>query len=46
MKKLCKDLKTQAIEIIDNEIKKEMITLTYDEQVYHEKRKYCHIRKG
>ena len=46
MKKLCKDLKTQAIEIINYEIKKEMIPLTYDEQVYHEKRKYCHICKG
>ena len=45
MKKLCKDLKAQAIEIINYEIKKEMIPLTYDEQVYHEKRKYCHIRK-
>ena len=46
MRKLCKDLKTEAIEIINNEIKKEMIPLTYDEQAYHEKRKYCHICKG
>ena len=44
IKKLCKDLKTQAMEII-NLGKKEMIPLTYDEKVYYEKWKYCHICK-
>ena len=36
IEKLCKDLKTQAMEII-NLGKKEMIPLTYDEKVYYEK---------
>ena len=44
IEKLCKDLKTQAMEII-NLGKKEMIPLTYDEKVYYEKWKYCHICK-
>ena len=35
IKKLCKDVKTQAMEII-NLGKKEMIPLTYDEKVYYE----------
>ena len=43
-KKLCKDLKDQAMEIINYE-KKEMIPLTYDENIYYEKKKYCHICK-
>ena len=42
IKKLCEDIKTQAIEII-NFKEKEMIPLTNDEKVYYEKRKYCHI---
>ena len=43
-KKLCKDLKNQAMEII-NFKEKEIIPLTDDETKYHEKRKYCHICK-
>ena len=43
-KKLCKDLNGQAMEIINYE-KKEMIPLTYDENKYYEKKKYCHICK-
>ena len=39
---ICEDLKTQAMEIINFE-KKERKPLTHDEQVYYEKRKYCHI---
>ena len=42
--KLCKDLKDLAMEVINTE-KKEMIPLTDDEKVYHEKQKYCHICK-
>ena len=43
-KKLCKDLKDQAMEIINYE-KKEIIPLTYNENKYYEKKKYCHICK-
>ena len=43
-KKLCKDLKDQAMEIINFE-EKEMIPLTDDKIKYYEKRKYCHICK-
>ena len=42
IQKLCKELKTQAIEIIKYE-KKKMIPLTNNEKEYYEKRKYCHI---
>ena len=44
IEKLCKDLKEQAMEIVNYE-KKEMIPLTYDENKYYEKKKYCHICK-
>ena len=43
-KKLCKDLKDQAMEIINYE-KKEIIPLTYNENKYYEKKKDCHICK-
>ena len=43
-KKLCKDLKNQAMEIINFKEKK-IIPLTDDETKYYEKRKYCHICK-
>ena len=41
-KKLCKDLKDMAMEII-NFKEKEMTPLTDDEIKYYEKHKYCHI---
>ena len=44
VKKLCKDLKTPAMEIINYEIK-EMIPLTHKETKYYEKSEYCHICK-
>ena len=44
IKKLCEDLKTQAMEVINFE-KKDMIPLTDDEIKYYEERKYCHICK-
>ena len=44
LKNYAKDLKDQAMEIISYE-KKEMIPLTYDENKYYEKKKYCHICK-
>ena len=43
-KKLCKDLKDKAMEVINFE-KKEMIPLTDDENKYYEKKKYRHICK-
>ena len=43
-KKLCKDLKDQAMEIINFKEKK-MIPLTDSEIKHYEKRKYCHICK-
>ena len=43
-KKLCKDLKDQAMEVINFE-KKEMMPLTDDENKYYEKKKYCRICK-
>ena len=45
IKKLCKDIKEQAIEIINIE-EKEKIPLTDYQTRYYEKRKYCHICKG
>ena len=42
IQKLCKELKTQAKEIIKYE-KKKVIPLTNNEKEYYEKRKYCHI---
>ena len=44
LKNYAKDLKDQAMEIISYE-KKEMTPLTYDENKYYEKNKYCHICK-
>ena len=44
LKNYAKDLKDQAMEIISYE-KKEMIPLTYDENKYYEKKKYCRICK-
>ena len=41
-KKLCEDLKDQAIEIFNLE-KKEMIPLTDYEKHYHETQRHCHI---
>ena len=44
-KNLCKDLREQAMEIINFE-EKEMTPLTDDEIRYYENRKYCHICRG
>ena len=44
MEKFCKDLKENAIEIINYE-KKEMIPLTDEETEFYEKQKVCHICK-
>ena len=42
MKIFCKDLKDQAMKIINYE-KKEMILLTDEEKETHENQKICHI---
>ena len=42
MEKFCKDLRDQAMKIINYE-KKEMIPLTYDEVGSYEKQKVCYI---
>ena len=44
IRRLFKDLKEQATEIINYE-KKEMITLTYEETKSYEKQKACYICK-
>ena len=44
MKIFCKDLKNQAMKIINRE-KKEMIPLTYEEKDTHENQKNCYICK-
>ena len=44
MKKFAKDLRTLSVMIINFE-EKEMISLTHNENIYHEKQKYCHICK-
>ena len=44
IKKLCEDLKTQAMEVINFKEKK-MIPLTHQQQLNYEKSKYCHICK-
>ena len=44
IKRLCKDIKNQALEVV-NFKKEDMIPLTDDENRYYEKRKYCHICK-
>ena len=41
---LCKKLKESAMEIIDYE-EKEMIPLTYEENVFYKEQKTCHICK-
>ena len=43
--KLCKKLKERAMKII-NYSKKEMIQLTYEENMSYEEREECHIFKG
>ena len=44
MKRFCKDLRENAMKIIDYE-KKEMIPLTYKENKSHENQKVCYIYK-
>ena len=44
MKMFCKDLRDQAMKIINYE-KKEMIPLTDEETEFYEKQKVCHIYK-
>ena len=44
MEMFCKDLRDQAMKIINYE-KKEMIPLTDEETEFYEKQKVCHICK-
>ena len=44
MKKFCKDLRTHATKIINYE-KKNVISLTIKEEIYHNKQKICYICK-